>query len=233
MSVSNDLHNCAIPGCPNQCCRSYLMCFRHWSQVPRHTKAAVLATYDPDGTPTREYVSAVRAAIEAVASAEHPPAETPAPAPHPTPQTNKPTLSLECVEAARCASRVLVSEGLMAEYHAKARLWSFIEGEMRREIQGDFTLDQITPQIIEAAARDLRKHLIENARLSASIAEQEQIMRDFEAVQPRRAHATCRSCGAHVRWEKHPYTNKPHPVNLDSTSHFSTCPQAKNWRSKK
>jgi hypothetical protein len=43
----------------------------------------------------------------------------------------------------------------------------------------------------------------------------------------------CRSCGEPIIWKPYPTTGKMHPFNLDGTSHFSTCPQAKNWRRKK
>lgn len=40
---------------------------------------------------------------------------------------------------------------------------------------------------------------------------------------------TCRSCKAAVLWCVTP-AGKRSPVNADGTSHFSTCPQADNWR---
>lgn len=43
----------------------------------------------------------------------------------------------------------------------------------------------------------------------------------------------CRSCGAVIFWDKHPKTGRPHPFNADGTSHFATCPNAKEWRGKK
>lgn len=40
----------------------------------------------------------------------------------------------------------------------------------------------------------------------------------------------CRSCKAQIAWAPLPKTGKPHPWNLDGTSHFSTCPDAARWR---
>lgn len=38
----------------------------------------------------------------------------------------------------------------------------------------------------------------------------------------------CRSCGAAIQWGE--LKGRPHPYNPDGTSHFSDCPQAKDWR---
>ncbi len=40
--------------------------------------------------------------------------------------------------------------------------------------------------------------------------------------------SACRSCGAAVVWGE--LAGKPHPFDEDGTSHFSTCPQADEWR---
>lgn len=42
----------------------------------------------------------------------------------------------------------------------------------------------------------------------------------------------CRSCKAEIWWWKNPKTDAWVPVNSDSTSHFTTCPQAKKWSKK-
>jgi len=39
----------------------------------------------------------------------------------------------------------------------------------------------------------------------------------------------CRRCGANIGW-KQDCVGKWEPLNLDGTSHFSTCPQAKAWK---
>ncbi len=39
----------------------------------------------------------------------------------------------------------------------------------------------------------------------------------------------CRSCGASILWCVTPKGRKA-PVNLDGSSHFSTCPTAERWR---
>src|SRR5438094_7831760 len=41
---------------------------------------------------------------------------------------------------------------------------------------------------------------------------------------------TCRSCGAPIVWVISPKSGKKMPVNPDGRSHFSTCPQAQEWR---
>jgi len=41
---------------------------------------------------------------------------------------------------------------------------------------------------------------------------------------------TCRSCHAAIVWVKNQKTGKWSPMNRDGTSHFATCPQAKDWR---
>ena len=50
----------------------------------------------------------------------------------------------------------------------------------------------------------------------------------------------CKSCDKPIEWKPFPSTGrrfrllrgKLHPYNLDGTSHFSTCPQATQWRGK-
>lgn len=134
------------------------------------------------------------------------------------------------IDAARRAVRALVSEGIFAsEAEAKSRLWPEIQDQARREILGDFTHDQITPEIIAAAARELRKQRRQNAQAAKALVEAE----ERAATGLRRTNGTCRSCGAPVAWDRNPKTDKPHPYNPDGTSHFSTCPQAKDWRAKK
>jgi len=42
----------------------------------------------------------------------------------------------------------------------------------------------------------------------------------------------CKSCGASIAYKK--AGGAPaHPFNLDGTSHFTTCPQARTWRKRK
>jgi len=42
----------------------------------------------------------------------------------------------------------------------------------------------------------------------------------------------CRGCQAEIWWAKHPKTGKPHPYNADGVSHFATCPNAGEFRSR-
>ena len=41
---------------------------------------------------------------------------------------------------------------------------------------------------------------------------------------------TCRSCGVRFTWLKTIKTGSLAPVNADGTSHFSDCPDARDWR---
>lgn len=139
-----------------------------------------------------------------------------------------PALSIASIDAARRAVRVLVSEGIFAsEAEARSRLWPEIQDTARREILGDFTLDQITPGIIAAAARELRRQRAQNAQVSRALVEAE----ERAATGLRRASAT-HNCGAPIYWDKHPNTGRPHPFNLDGSSHLATCPDPK-WSTKK
>lgn len=42
----------------------------------------------------------------------------------------------------------------------------------------------------------------------------------------------CRSCSAEVLWVE-TQAGRRAPLNRDGTSHFSTCPQADEWRNRK
>lgn len=44
--------------------------------------------------------------------------------------------------------------------------------------------------------------------------------------------ATCRSCGAAIRWVVALVSRKRSPIDPDGTSHFATCPDADRWRKK-
>jgi hypothetical protein len=41
----------------------------------------------------------------------------------------------------------------------------------------------------------------------------------------------CKSCGALIRWSW-TKAGKKTPMNMDGTSHFGTCPQAEQWRTR-
>lgn len=41
----------------------------------------------------------------------------------------------------------------------------------------------------------------------------------------------CRSCSRPVLWGK--FKGKPHPFDLDGATHFSTCPEAEDWRERR
>jgi len=47
-------------------------------------------------------------------------------------------------------------------------------------------------------------------------------------AQPSEATSSCRSCGAEITWGETP-GGKRAPSNPDGTSHFRTCPDAKQW----
>ncbi len=52
--------------------------------------------------------------------------------------------------------------------------------------------------------------------------------KEFLRTNPEANLGSCRSCGEPVLWGK--LKDRPHPFNLDGTSHFSTCEQAEQWR---
>lgn len=221
-----DTHRCAATHCTRQCDRKYLMCRDHWAMVPRPIQSAVYATHNPTASPTREYVSAVSAAIDAVAKAEGKPTVQPPPMLPLDPPNPKPVLPLESIEAARRAVRVLSPELNLPEPETKSRLWVYIQEHARAEIGGDFDASQITPQIIANAAKDLRSQTLGNQRAAAALAASE-----AEAKEPKRPHSTCRSCNAPIRWQRTPTKNTP--VNLDGQPHWATCPDRDKWRHKK
>lgn len=39
----------------------------------------------------------------------------------------------------------------------------------------------------------------------------------------------CASCGAEIRWQRTPAGHAT-PINPDGTTHWATCPQARDWR---
>ena len=67
-------HLCHAVGCPKAVPPKMLMCFRHWSMVPRNLQAEVWRTYregqEIDKQPSPEYLVAQRNAVMAVASKE-------------------------------------------------------------------------------------------------------------------------------------------------------------------
>lgn len=67
-------HHCHAKNCPKVVPPSKLMCLKHWRMVPAEIQRAVWATYRPgqesDKKPSREYLEAARAAINAVAAKE-------------------------------------------------------------------------------------------------------------------------------------------------------------------
>lgn len=68
-------HKCHADGCQVSVPPKMLMCLMHWRMVPGNMKRAVWATYRPgqerDKNPTREYLAAAQAAIQAVYEQEH------------------------------------------------------------------------------------------------------------------------------------------------------------------
>jgi hypothetical protein len=64
-------HKCHARGCTTPVKPEFLMCFRHWRQVPRKIQDAVWAAYRPgqcdDMRPSREWHRAADAAIGYVA----------------------------------------------------------------------------------------------------------------------------------------------------------------------
>jgi len=67
-------HYCHARGCRVQVNRRFLMCRAHWQLVPRRVKSWVWAAYRPgqeaDRRPSRKYLEAAKAAVEAVARAK-------------------------------------------------------------------------------------------------------------------------------------------------------------------
>lgn len=65
-------HTCHVTGCPVEVPPAKLMCLRHWRMVPRQLQSAVWTEYvhgqEVRKDPTRLYLSAARAAIDAVAT---------------------------------------------------------------------------------------------------------------------------------------------------------------------
>lgn len=67
-------HTCHAHGCTKQIKPSLFMCGRHWWMVPVKLRATIWKLYRPgqeaDKQPSREYVEAAKAAIEAVRAKE-------------------------------------------------------------------------------------------------------------------------------------------------------------------
>lgn len=67
-------HLCHARGCPRRVSPAMLMCRRHWWMVPKDIREAVWASYQPGQEigkePSGEYITAARAAIDAVAKRE-------------------------------------------------------------------------------------------------------------------------------------------------------------------
>lgn len=70
----SDQHHCHALRCDTPVPENALMCEPHWLMVPEDLRAAVLALYVPGQEvrkdPTKEYVHAAWAAVEAVADKE-------------------------------------------------------------------------------------------------------------------------------------------------------------------
>lgn len=64
-------HSCAARGCSAQLPPRLLMCGPHWRHVPADVRASVWLAYrrgqERDGRPSRAYLDAVSAAVDAVA----------------------------------------------------------------------------------------------------------------------------------------------------------------------
>lgn len=73
------IHRCHARECKTIVPPKLLMCLKHWRMVPRPLQQQVWNTYRPgqenDKTPTRDYLQAAMAAIEAVAEKEDLPAQ--------------------------------------------------------------------------------------------------------------------------------------------------------------
>lgn len=69
-------HHCHAEGCTAAVPPRMLMCWRHWKMVPLPLKQAVQFSYRPgqekDKRPSRDYIWAVRQAINAVRDQEAP-----------------------------------------------------------------------------------------------------------------------------------------------------------------
>ena len=73
------LHYCHAHACTRACKPEYLMCRKHWNQVPHVNKVLVLSTYRPgqceDKRPSNKWIIAANLAIAEVARMEGYPAE--------------------------------------------------------------------------------------------------------------------------------------------------------------
>lgn len=72
--MSDTNHECHATGCRNIVPPKFLMCGRHWRMVPREVQLLVWKHYRPgqeiDKKPTREYLAAMKSAVEAVIKKE-------------------------------------------------------------------------------------------------------------------------------------------------------------------
>jgi hypothetical protein len=138
----------------------------------------------------------------------------------------KQTLSPELRDLCTQAAARLETLGLSPK-EAKSRLWDTIKDAVPSEPLGEADLARITPEIIAAAERDVRRHRESNARAAAALTQAEE---RFTKGQLLKSNGNCRSCGQAVRFIRNAETGKSPPSNLDGTSHFATCPQAGQWR---
>lgn len=72
--MSAPVHHCHADGCDTAVPPRMLMCKPHWRMVPSSLKDAVWAEYTPGQErrkdPTRDYLTAAQAAVDAVARKE-------------------------------------------------------------------------------------------------------------------------------------------------------------------
>lgn len=68
--MTQEHHQCHVRGCTVDVPPKLLMCRRHWYACPSHLRSEVWAHYRPgqeeDKSPTKEYLTAARAACDAV-----------------------------------------------------------------------------------------------------------------------------------------------------------------------
>lgn len=74
MTFTIDAHTCHARGCTRKVDPSLLMCARHWRLCPRPQRLEVLRWYrkgqEDSKTPSAQYLTAARAAIDAVYALE-------------------------------------------------------------------------------------------------------------------------------------------------------------------
>lgn len=146
-------------------------------------------------------------------------------APNSTPAP-KQTLSADLCALCTSAAERIANTTALPLMEAKRRLWETIKEAVIIEPIAEPDLALVTAQTIAASEADVIRHHASNTRATAALGAAE-----ADAKEPKRAHSTCRSCNAPIRWQRTPTKNTP--VNLDGQPHWATCPDRDKWRHRK